>query len=225
MGKLILVPTPLGNLGDITIRAMEVLRGAEIVLAEDTRTSGKLLKLLDIQAPLRALHMHNEHSLLERTVADIQQRVGMTALVSDAGTPGISDPGFLLVRACIAAGIVVEALPGPTALIPALVASGIPCDRFVFEGFIPQKKGRQSRMKEWKNEMRTVVFYESPHRIARCLRELEEHVGPERSICVVREISKVFETYHRGSVSELAAHFASHEAKGEIVVVLGAAGN
>ncbi|MDA8787801.1 16S rRNA (cytidine(1402)-2'-O)-methyltransferase [Schleiferiaceae bacterium] len=225
MGKLILVPTPLGNLGDITIRAMEVLRGAEIVLAEDTRTSGKLLKLLDIQAPLRAFHMHNEHSLLERTVADIQQRVGMTALVSDAGTPGISDPGFLLVRACIAAGIVVEALPGPTALIPALVASGIPCDRFVFEGFIPQKKGRQSRMKEWKNEMRTVVFYESPHRIARCLRELEEHVGPERSICVVREISKVFETYHRGSVSELAAHFASHEAKGEIVVVLGAAGN
>lgn len=225
MGKLILVPTPLGNLGDITIRAMEVLRGAEIVLAEDTRTSGKLLMLLDIQAPLRAFHMHNEHSLLERTVADIQQRVGMTALVSDAGTPGISDPGFLLVRACIAAGIVVEALPGPTALIPALVASGIPCDRFVFEGFIPQKKGRQSRMKEWKNEMRTVVFYESPHRIARCLRELEEHVGPERSICVVREISKVFETYHRGSVSELAAHFASHEAKGEIVVVLGAAGN
>ena len=225
MGKLILVPTPLGNLGDITIRAMEVLRGAEIVLAEDTRTSGKLLKLLDIEAPLRAFHMHNEHSLLERTVADIQQRVGMTALVSDAGTPGISDPGFLLVRACIAAGIVVEALPGPTALIPALVASGIPCDRFVFEGFIPQKKGRQSRMKEWKNEMRTVVFYESPHRIARCLRELEEHVGPERSICVVREISKVFETYHRGSVSELAAHFASHEAKGEIVVVLGAAGN
>lgn len=225
MGKLILVPTPLGNLGDITIRAMEVLRGAEIVLAEDTRTSGKLLKLLDIQAPLRAFHMHNEHSLLERTVADIQQRVGMTALVSDAGTPGISDPGFLLVRACIAAGIVVEALPGPTALIPALVASGIPCDRFVFEGFIPQKKGRQSRMKEWKNEMRTVVFYESPHRIARCLRELEEHVGPERGICVVREISKVFETYHRGSVSELAAHFASHEAKGEIVVVLGAAGN
>ena len=225
MGKLILGPTPLGNLGDITIRAMEVLRGAEIVLAEDTRTSGKLLKLLDIQAPLRAFHMHNEHSLLERTVADIQQRVGMTALVSDAGTPGISDPGFLLVRACIAAGIVVEALPGPTALIPALVASGIPCDRFVFEGFIPQKKGRQSRMKEWKNEMRTVVFYESPHRIARCLRELEEHVGPERSICVVREISKVFETYHRGSVSELAAHFASHEAKGEIVVVLGAAGN
>ena len=225
MGKLILVPTPLGNLGDITIRAMEVLRGAEIVLAEDTRTSGKLLKLLDIQAPLRAFHMHNEHSLLERTVADIQQRVGMTALVSDAGTPGISDPGFLLVRACIAAGIVVEALPGPTALIPALVASGIPCDRFVFEGFIPQKKGRQSRMKEWKNEMRTVVFYESPHRIARCLRELEEHVGPERSICVVREISKVFETYHRGSVSELAARFASHEAKGEIVVVLGAAGN
>ncbi|MDG1253353.1 MAG: 16S rRNA (cytidine(1402)-2'-O)-methyltransferase [Schleiferiaceae bacterium] len=225
MGKLILVPTPLGNLGDITLRSMDVLRSVEIVLAEDTRTSGKLLKLLEIQAPLRSFHMHNEHSLLERTVADIEQRVGDTALVCDAGTPGISDPGFLLVRACVVAGILVEALPGPTALIPAIVASGLPCDRFVFEGFIPQKKGRQSRMKEWQNETRTVVFYESPHRIERCMRELEEHLGPDRPACVVREISKMFETYHRGTIAELARYFASHEAKGEIVVVLGAAGN
>ena len=223
MGKLVLVPTPLGNLGDVTLRAMEVLRGAEIVLAEDTRTSGKLLKLLDIPAPLRAFHMHNEHSLLDRTVQDIAQRTGITALVSDAGTPGISDPGFLLVRGCIAAGIVVEALPGPTALIPAIVASGLPCDRFIFEGFIPQKKGRQTRMKEWLEEPRTIAFYESPHRIARCMRELCDLLGPERPACVVREISKMFETYHRGTLGELADHFAHHEAKGEIVVVLGGA--
>ncbi len=223
MGKLVLVPTPLGNLGDITLRAIEVLREAEIVLAEDTRTSGKLLKLLDIQAPLRAFHMHNEHSLLERTVQEIAQRSGATALVSDAGTPGISDPGFLLVRGCISAGIVVEALPGPTALIPALVASGLPCDRFIFEGFVPQKKGRQSRMKEWMNEPRTVVFYESPHRIARCMRELTEVLGSDRFACVVREISKIYETYHRGTVADLADYFSQHEAKGEIVVVLAGA--
>ena len=223
MGKLILVPTPLGNLGDITLRALEVLRSAEVVLAEDTRTSGKLFKLLEIQAPLRAFHMHNEHSLLERTVAAIDASAGYTALVSDAGTPGISDPGFLLVRACVAAGITVEALPGPSALIPALVASGLPCDRFVFEGFLPIKKVRQTRIKAWATESRTLVFYESPHRLARCLRELEEHLGADRPICVVREISKIYETYHRGTIGELAANFAQHEAKGEIVIVLGGA--
>ena len=223
MGKLILVPTPLGNLGDITLRALEVLRSAEVVLAEDTRTSGKLFMLLEIQAPLRAFHMHNEHSLLERTVAAIDASAGYTALVSDAGTPGISDPGFLLVRACVAAGITVEALPGPSALIPALVASGLPCYRFVFEGFLPIKKGRQTRIKAWATESRTLVFYESPHRLARCLRELEEHLGADRPICVVREISKIYETYHRGTIGELAAHFAQHEAKGEIVIVLGGA--
>ncbi|MGA0248332.1 MAG: 16S rRNA (cytidine(1402)-2'-O)-methyltransferase [Schleiferiaceae bacterium] len=221
MGKLILVPTPLGNLGDITLRALEVLKSAEVVYAEDTRTTGKLLKLLDVQAPLRAFHMHNEHKQVDAVVESISRTEGHHALVSDAGTPGISDPGFLLVRAAVAAGIVVEALPGPTALIPALVASGLPCDRFVFEGFLPQKKGRQTRIKEWLTETRTVVFYESPHRIARCLRELEEHLGGERPACVVREISKLHETFHRGSVAELAAHFAAHEAKGEIVVVLG----
>ena len=223
MGKLILVPTPLGNLGDITLRALEVLRSAEVVLAEDTRTSGKLFMLLEIQAPLRAFHMHNEHSLLERTVAAIDASAGYTALVSDAGTPGISDPGFLLVRACVAAGITVEALPGPSALIPALVASGLPCDSFVFEGFLPIKKGRQTRIKAWATESRTLVFYESPHRLARCLRELEEHLGADSPICVVREISKIYETYHSGTIGELAAHFAQHEAKGEIVIVLGGA--
>lgn len=220
MGKLVLVPTPLGNLGDITDRAKQALVEAEFVLAEDTRTTGKLLHLLGLEAKLRPYHMHNEHAQAAQLVRSIAECSGHVALASDAGTPGISDPGFLLVRECIAAGINVEALPGPTALIPALVASGFPCDRFVFEGFVPQKKGRQTRIQSWQNETRTVVAYESPHRLRKLLDEIVAWLGPDRGICVVRELSKLHETYHRGTATELAAYFAKVEPRGELVVVL-----
>ncbi len=219
MAHLILVPTPIGNLEDITLRAIRVLKECDFILAEDTRTSGKLLKHLEISKPLVAFHAHNEHKALENTVAKIQS-AGSVALISDAGTPGISDPGFLLVRACIDADVKVECLPGPTAIIPALVASGMACDRFVFEGFLPHKKGRQSKLLEIGKEERTVVLYESPHRLAKCMAQIAELISPERNVCVVREISKMFETYHRGTAVELKEYFEKNPPKGEIVVVI-----
>ena len=223
MGKLVLVPTPLGNLEDITLRSLNVLKSCAFCLAEDTRTTGKLFHLIGISATLQSYHMHNEHKVLEKTVERIAQTAGTVALVTDAGTPGISDPGFLLVRACVAAGLDVETLPGPTAFVPALVSSGLPSDRFVFEGFLPLKKGRQTRLLELAAEPRTVVLYESPHKIAKTLTDLSGAFGPDRPACVAREISKMHETYHRGSLSELAAYFTQNPAKGEIVVVVGGA--
>ena len=223
MGKLLLIPTPIGNLGDITVRGKEALAEADCIYAEDTRTSRKLLNLLGIQGTLRSFHMHNEHDTVDQVIASIQSSQGHVALISDAGTPGISDPGFLLVRACIEAGIQVESLPGATAIIPALVGSGIPCDRFVFEGFLPVKKGRKKRIESWVGEMRTLAFYESPHRIAKSLKECAEAMCPDREACVAREISKLFETFHRGTLAELAEHFSQHKAKGEMVVVIAGA--
>lgn len=219
MSHLVLVPTPIGNLEDITLRSLRVLKECDFVLAEDTRTSGKLLKLLEISKPLVAYHAHNEHKALENVVQKIQTS-SLVALVSDAGTPGISDPGFLLVRACIDAGIKVECLPGPTAIIPAIVASGMACDRFVFEGFLPHKKGRQTKFLEIAQEERTVVLYESPHRLAKCMAQIEEFMGADRKVCVVREISKMFETYHRGTSQELKLYFEQNPPKGEIVIII-----
>lgn len=219
MAQLILVPTPIGNLEDITLRAIRMMRECDFILAEDTRTSGKLLKHLEIQKPLYAFHAHNEHKALENVVQKIATS-GTAVLISDAGTPGISDPGFLLVRACIDAGIKVECLPGPTAIIPALVASGLACDRFVFEGFLPHKKGRQTKLMEIAQEDRTVILYESPHRLTKCMAQLVEFMGPDRNVCVVREISKMFETYHRGTAAELKLYFEQHPPKGEIVVLI-----
>lgn len=218
-GKLVLVPTPVGNLEDITLRAIRVLQEADVVLAEDTRVTGQLLRHLNISKPLQPFHQHNEH----RKVAEMVDRIRSgtsVAYCSDAGTPGISDPGFLLVRACLEAGIEPEVLPGPTAFVPALVASGFPCDRFVFEGFLPHKKGRTSRIVEWKNETRTVVIYESTHRIARLMRELAEHLQVERKAVIHREISKKFEQRLSGTLSELAEICALTPLKGELVVIL-----
>lgn len=218
-GKLTLVPTPVGNLEDITLRAIRVLREAELVLAEDTRVTGQLLKHLEISKPLQAFHQHNEH----RKVNEIVDRIRSGSVMvycSDAGTPGISDPGFLLVRACLEAGIVPEVLPGATAFVPALVASGFACDRFVFEGFLPHKKGRSSRILEWKHEPRTVVIYESTHRIARLMRELNDLLQPERNVVIHREISKKFEQRMAGSVAELAEFCEKNTLKGELVVIL-----
>lgn len=219
MSHLVLVPTPIGNLEDITLRSLRILKECDFVLAEDTRTSGKLLKLLEISKPLVAYHAHNEHKALENVVQKIQTS-SLVALVSDAGTPGISDPGFLLVRACIDAGIKVECLPGPTAIIPAIVASGMACDRFVFEGFLPHKKGRQTKFLEIAQEERTVVLYESPHRLAKCMAQIMEFMGADRKVCVVREISKMFETYHRGTAQELKLYFEQNPPKGEIVIII-----
>lgn len=219
MSKLILVPTPIGNLGDMTYRAVEVLKQVSVVLAEDTRTSGNLLRHFEIATPLRPFHAHNEHKVLERVLDELASGIEM-ALVSDAGTPGISDPGFLLVRACIERGIAVECLPGASSIIPAVVVSGMPCDRFAYEGFLPHKKGRQTRLKLLSTEPRTVVMLESPHRIVRLLGELIEHCGDDRRVSVSREISKRFEETVRGSLTEVKAHFTEHPPKGEFVVVL-----
>jgi 16S rRNA (cytidine1402-2'-O)-methyltransferase len=217
--KLILVPTPIGNLEDITLRALRVLREADLVLAEDTRTTGQLLKHFELSKPLQSYHNYNEHQAVAGLVQKI--RAGQTvALVSDAGTPGISDPGFLLVRACLREGLAVECLPGPTALVPALVKSGLPCDRFVFEGFLPHKKGRQTRLKALALEDRTMVLYESPYRVARCLQELRTHLGGQRLASVSRELSKLYEETRTGPLDELIAHFTAKEAKGEIVIVV-----
>lgn len=219
MSKLFLVPTPIGNLKDITLRAIEVLQTADLILAEDTRTTKKLLTHFDINTPLQSHHMFNEHKSAEAIVSKILG--GMTiALVSDAGTPGISDPGFLLVRKCIEKGISVETLPGPTAIIPALVNSGLPCDRFCFEGFLPPKKGRNKKMMALVEETRTMVFYESPYRLIKTLDEMAVHFGPDRMACVSRELSKMFEENIRGTLSFLSEYYNAKPPKGEIVITV-----
>ena len=219
MSKLFLVPTPIGNLEDITLRAIRILEESDLILAEDTRTSGKLLKHLKVSTQMQSFHMHNEHRMLERMLEKL--KMGMQiAMISDAGTPGISDPGFLFVRACVENDIPTECLPGATALIPALVQSGFPTDRFIFEGFLPPKKGRQTRLKEWAEETKTIVFYESPHKIVKTLGQLQEFVGGERRLSISREISKKFEETVRGTVNELIIHFEEKAPKGEFVVIL-----
>jgi 16S rRNA (cytidine1402-2'-O)-methyltransferase len=219
MEGLWLVPTPIGNLGDITLRAIEVLGASDLILAEDTRTTAKLLKYYDIDTPMRSFHMHNEHKSVPRIVSELTAG-GCIALVSDAGSPGVSDPGFLLVRACLAADIHVEALPGATALIPALTLSGLPSDRFVFEGFLPQKKGRQKRLSALAEETRTIVLYESPHRIVKTLGQLTEHLGEDRGATASRELTKKFEETVRGSLKTLIDHFTQTPPKGEFVIVV-----
>lgn len=219
MSKLYLVPTPIGNLGDMTFRAIEVLKEVSLILAEDTRTSGKLLRHYSIDTPMRSFHAHNEHKALERIVAELEAGSSM-ALISDAGTPGISDPGFLLARACAEQGIELECLPGATAFVPALVVSGLPMDRFVFEGFLPHKKGRKTRLEAIALEERSTVLYESPHRIGRLMRELREVCGADRRVSVSRELTKLYEETLRGTLEELEAHFAAKEGRGEFVVVL-----
>ncbi|MBO5234155.1 MAG: 16S rRNA (cytidine(1402)-2'-O)-methyltransferase [Alistipes sp.] len=219
MSKLYIVPTPIGNLGDITLRAVDVLREVDFILAEDTRTTSFLLKHLGIEKKMYSHHKFNEHATV-RMVAESIEAGHTVALVSDAGTPGISDPGFLLVRTCVEAGIEVETLPGATACIPALVQSGFPCDRFCFEGFLPQKKGRNKRLLELQDEERTMIFYESPFRVVKCLEQFAEIFGSEREVSVIREISKKFEQTVRGTVAEVAEHFRQNEPKGEFVIVL-----
>ena len=219
MSKLYIVPTPIGNLDDITLRAIRVLQEVDFILAEDTRTSAFLLKHLGIEKRMYSHHKFNEHATV-RMVAEAIEAGRTVALISDAGTPGISDPGFLLVRTCIEAGIEVETLPGATALVPALVQSGFPCDRFAFEGFLPQKKGRMKRLEALRDEERSVIFYESPYREVKCLEQLIEVMGPERRVSVSRELTKKFEQTVRGTLEEVLAHFRTHEPKGEFVIVL-----
>lgn len=219
MGKLILVPTPVGNLGDITFRAVECLKAADLILAEDTRVSGRLLKHLLIETKMRPYHAHNEHRSLAAAVQTVIENE-QTCLISDAGTPGISDPGFLLVRACLEAGLEVECLPGASALLPALVISGIPCDRFYFEGFLPHKKGRKTRLDFLVSLGQTVALYESPHRIGRTINQLKDHFGAERQAAICRELSKLHEECLRGTLGELAAILEERKLKGEIVVVV-----
>lgn len=219
MGKLYLVPTPVGNLDDMTLRALKVLREVDIVLAEDTRTSGLLLKHFEVKTRLVSHHKFNEHQTAEQFASRMAAGETM-ALITDAGTPGISDPGFMLVRACVERGVEVECLPGATAFVPALVSSGLPCERFTFEGFLPQKKGRRSRLEELAEEPRTMVFYESPYRVVKTLEQLVEVFGPERRASVAREISKLHEELVRGTLAELSAHFAEHAPRGEFVIVV-----
>ena len=219
MGILYVVPTPVGNMEDMTLRAIRILKEADLVLAEDTRTSGILLKHFEIKNHLMSHHKFNEHG----TSAGIVERLkaGQTiALISDAGTPGISDPGFFLVREAVRAGVEVQCLPGATAFVPALVSSGLPCDRFVFEGFLPQKKGRKTRLEELAAETRTMIFYESPYRLVKTLQQFAEVYGPDRQVSVCREISKIHEESVRGSLEEVIAHFKEKEPKGEIVIIL-----
>ncbi len=215
---LYIVPTPIGNLSDITFRAVEVLQSVDTILCEDTRTSGKLLKHYDIKKPLQAYHLHNEHQIVAQ-ISDRIQAGENIALITDAGTPGISDPGFLLIRACIEKGIQTETLAGATAFVPALVNSGLPCDKFVFEGFLPVKKGRQTRLKLLESEERTIVFYESPHRILKTLRQLQEFWG-ERNASISREISKLHEETVRGTFNELIEYYENNIVKGEFVLVV-----
>lgn len=219
MSKLTIVPTPIGNLDDITLRAIAVLRDADVVLAEDTRTTAFLLKHLGIEKRLQSHHKFNEHAAVEWIAGRIEAGENI-ALVSDAGTPGISDPGFLLVRTCLERGIEVETLPGATALIVALVDSGFPCDRFCFEGFLPIKKGRNKRLEALKEEPRTMIFYESPYRIVKTLAQFAETFGPQRRASVSRELTKKFEQTLRGTLDELVAHFTAHAPKGEFVIVV-----
>lgn len=218
-GKLYIVPTPVGNMEDMTMRAIRTLREADLVLAEDTRTSSVLMRHFDIHTPLQSHHKYNEHEAVASVVERL--RGGMNiALISDAGTPGISDPGFMLSRECRRAGITVETLPGATAFVPALVSSGLPCDRFVFEGFLPPKKGRATRLTLLAEEPRTVVIYESPKRLPRTLRQLAEAFGPDRPAAVCREISKLHETIHRDTLGALSEYFVQNNPKGEIVIVI-----
>ena len=219
MGKLYVVPTPIGNLEDITLRALRILKEVDLILAEDTRTSGKLLHHYTIATPMQSHHMHNEHKTVTGIIKKLE--AGETiALISDAGTPAISDPGFLLVRACIAHNIEVDCLPGATAFVPALVNSGLPSDKFVFEGFLPVKKGRQTRFKFLIEETRSIVFYESPHKLVKTLGHFNEYFGGERAISVSREISKLHEETIRGTVAEVLAHYTEKPPKGEIVIIL-----
>lgn len=221
MSKLYLVPTPIGNLKDITFRAIEVLQEVDLILAEDTRTSGKLLKYFEITTQMHSHHMHNEHKTTAAVVARIKSGQSV-ALISDAGTPAISDPGFLLTRACVEAGIQVDCLPGATAFVPALVNSGLPNDKFVFEGFLPPKKGRQTRLKLLAQETRTIIFYESPHKLLKTLVQIIEYFGQDRPVSVSREITKLHEETIRGSSREVLAHFQAKPPKGEIVLIVGA---
>ncbi|MCW3077512.1 MAG: Ribosomal small subunit methyltransferase [Bacteroidetes bacterium] len=217
-GELFVVPTPIGNLEDITLRAINTLKAVDLVLAEDTRTSSFLLKHLQIEKPLRSYHMHNEHKVVEEIVGNISAGKNV-ALISDAGTPGISDPGFLLVRQCLTNGLKVTTLPGATAFVPALVNSGFPCNEFSFYGFLPQKKGRQTKLKMLALEQKTFILYESPFRLLKLLQELKDYVG-ERRASVSRELSKMFEENKQGTFTELIAHFSAKTIKGEIVVVV-----
>lgn len=217
--KLYIVPTPIGNLEDITLRAVNVLKSVDVVLAEDTRTSGTLLKHLGISKPMHSYHIHNEHQTVMRVTERILKGETM-ALISDAGTPAVSDPGFLLVRECIKQGITVECLPGPTAFVPALVNSGLPSDRFTFEGFLPHKKGRQTRLQNLVTEERTMIFYESPHRIVKALQQFAEYFGSDRQVSVSRELTKIYEENVRGTLEEVIAYFSEKTVKGEIVIVL-----
>lgn len=219
MGKLYVVPTPVGNLEDMTFRAIRILKEVDLILAEDTRTSGVLLKHFDIKNAMLSYHKFNEHQTVERIVERIKGGE-QVALISDAGTPGISDPGFLIVRECVRNGIEVQCLPGATAFVPALVASGLPDERFCFEGFLPQKKGRATRLAQLQDEVRTMVFYESPYRLVKTLTQFAEVFGAERKVAVCREISKVHEESVRGTLAEVIAHFQQSEPKGEIVIVL-----
>lgn len=216
---LYLVPTPIGNLKDITLRAIEVLKSVDVILAEDTRTTGKLLKHLEIQRPLQSYHIFNEHKAVEKLVERMQKGEQM-ALVSDAGTPGISDPGFLLVRAVREAGMNVNCLPGPTAFVPALVNSGLPADRFTFEGFLPHKKGRKTRIDSLMDETRTMIFYESPHRLMKTLLQLSQAFGENRMACVSRELTKMYEENVRGTLEELVLYYQENPIKGEIVITV-----
>lgn len=220
MPKLILVPTPVGNLEDITLRSLNVLRRVRLILAEDTRTSGLLLQHYDIKCPMQSYHKYNEHQALERLCERIEVE-GEVALITDAGTPAISDPGYLLVRACIERGIEVECLPGATAFVPALVVSGLPSDRFVFEGFLPVKKGRQTKLQAIAASDYTTILYESPHRIVKTLEQLAEYLGADTPVAAVREISKLYEEVVRGSLTEVIAHFTAHEPRGEFVLIVG----
>ncbi|MFT4665595.1 MAG: 16S rRNA (cytidine1402-2'-O)-methyltransferase [Polaribacter sp.] len=220
---LYLVPTPIGNLEDMTFRALKILKDVDVVLAEDTRTSKKLFQHYEIETPLRSYHAHNEHGVTPNLVAQMQSGTKM-ALITDAGSPGISDPGFLLVRACVESDVEIVALPGATAFVPAITASGIPCNRFYFEGFLPQKKGRETRLKFLAKMTETFALYESPYRLVKCLKQLSEHCGEERTAAVCREITKLYEEVKRGSLAELIAHYEGvDKVKGEIVIVV--AGN
>ena len=220
MGTLYVVPTPVGNLEDITMRALRVLREADLVLAEDTRTSGNLLRHYDIHRPMLSFHKFNEHQVVSSIVSRLQGGESM-ALVSDADTPGISDPGYLLVREAIQAGVEVITLPGATAFVPALVSSGLPCDKFCFEGFLPQKKGRMTRLQELADEPRTMIFYESPHRVVKALEQFIETFGASRPVSVCREISKMHEESVRGPLEDVLTHFQENEPRGEFVIIIG----
>ena len=222
MGELFLVPTPIGNLGDMTYRAVNTLKMVDLILAEDTRTSSKLLNHYQVTTPMQAFHMHNEHRKLQEVTSKLTSGIKI-ALISDAGTPGISDPGFLLVRDALSLNLKVTCLPGPTALIPALVQSGLASDRFVFEGFLPPKKGRNKRLKLLSNESRTLIFYESPHKLLKTLGQISEIFGPDRGVSISRELSKIFEETYRGSIKEAVDYFTTPAPRGEFVICI--AGN